>query len=99
MTGRATSPAHLLEKLHDALSREGISVNVMLEVEDRIARAVDPRRSPAASLERAGLIRSLHSHLQEAIGVHAPSWRSVRALHRAWIAANRWDDAVKGGAP
>lgn len=73
----------------------GLRMNVMERLE-RLERF--DRGGPGAMLEAAGIVRQLWSDLDVAVRAEEPDWRSVKALHRVWIAAIKLDKAQQGGS-
>lgn len=62
---------------------------VASKVKERLSR-VDAG-GMGAMLEAAGVLRVLHSCLEEEMRGANPDWKFVRALHRAWHVASRWE--------
>lgn len=64
-------------------------IAVAAEVKGRLSR-VDAG-GPAASLEAVWAWRSIHSYMELELRGESPDRKYVRALHRAWRAAYRWE--------
>ena len=79
-------------KARAGLSRaiDRLPMGILFEAAERIVRA----EKGHCALERAGLTRSLGSHLETAVMCAEPDWVVARRLHRAWVASRVWDRAV-----
>lgn len=65
---------------------------VRIDAHARLKRYDDPN-SPMRGMEVIGLVRTLHSDLQDAIGVTEPDWTLVKQFHAAWALANAYYQA------
>ena len=82
-------------ELDRALESLPIDDEVRIDAHARIARA---ETGAMAGLERAGLVRAAHSHLEIAVATTRPDWTRVRRLHALWVAASTWHAAYCEGA-
>lgn len=62
--------------------------HVRVDIADRLAR-VDAGGA-TASMEEAGVWRSLGSYTDIAFRVERPDWPTVKRLHAAWVASQAW---------
>jgi hypothetical protein len=56
------------------------------------------RGGAASTQEAAGIVRQIWSDLEDAVRAEEPDWRSVKALHRVWMAAITWDKSERSNA-
>lgn len=89
-----------LAKAMKALKRRAGRVNIFSNLR-KVLGDLEPRVEAGKTdqLQRAGLWRSAHSYLEDALQVPDPDWTTVKVLHQVWVQSVLWSKMKAPSTP